>query len=117
MAREATGEVRFIGGIWTCRIRAFGKRVPFKLPTCASEDDAEKRAALLSLLAKRFKLAKIAEKDAKEALDQIAAASTRGLRVAIDYSEELLGGLLGDIPGAEAPPTFKKLGEQWTSGE
>ena len=45
MSREATGEVRFISGVWTTRVRTFGRREPFKLPTCTSEEDAEACAA------------------------------------------------------------------------
>jgi integrase len=115
MRREATGEVRFIGGIWTCRVRTFGKREPFDLPTCTDRVEAVARATLLSSVARRFKLAKTHEPQAMEALRCIAGASTKALTDAVRAAEMLLG---GEIPVAGQPKalTFQQAGEWWTSG-
>jgi hypothetical protein len=60
LPREATGTVRFSGGVWSARVRLNAQqRKTFDLPTCATEDDAQERARVLARLAKRFQLANV----------------------------------------------------------
>lgn len=115
MRHDAKGEVRFIRGTWTARVRAFGRREPFELPTCTTRDGALERAALLSTLARRFKLAKTNQHQATEAMRIVATASPKSLRDAVRAGELLLGGEI-PIPGQPAGPTFEEHCDELTSG-
>lgn len=116
MRREATGEVRFIGGIWTTRVRVLGKRESFDLPTSTTKDAAIERSKLIVTWSHRFKLAGANRARAVEALKIIGAASARSLDAATDAATELLDGKI-PIPEKPKAPTFEKVGERWTSGE
>ncbi len=113
--RETTGEVRFIGGIWTTRVRLY-QRVSLDLPTCADRDEALARSKMLAELGKRFRLASVSELRGIESLRIVAGASARSLRDAMSIAEELLG---GKFPAGKGPKalTFEEVGKEWTGGD
>lgn len=116
MRHEATGEVRFVGGIWTTRVRVLGKRESFDLPTSKTRDDAIERSKLLVTWAHRFKQTEVVRAKAVEALKIIGAASDRSMKDATAAAAELLDGKI-PVPEQEKAPTFKEVGEWWTTGE
>lgn len=116
MPREASGEIRRTKEGLATRVRVGAKRETFLLSSCRTDEEAKARSLLVSRLAKRFRVAGTPEAEARRALDMVAAASERGLRGVLVVVEELLGGDLEDIPGTDAPPSFKEVAEEWTSG-
>jgi integrase len=117
MPREATGEVRFSGGVWTTRITLREKeRETFPLPSCRDEGEARERSRVLSTLAKRCRQANVSEHDTGETLKMAAAATLKSLPTVLRLAEELIGGELEDI-GAVKVPTFSEVAKRWTSGE
>jgi integrase len=113
--REASGEVRFSGGIWTTRIR-FYTRIPLDLPTCTSEIEALARSRLLAQFGKRFRLASVNEARGRESLTLVAAASDKAMPNALIVAEDLLG---SRIPAKDRPKTltFSEVAKKWTGGE
>ncbi len=115
---ETTGEVRKDSlGNYSTRIRAFGRREPFDLPTCTDDPTAEDRSTLLAKIAKQLKLAGANEARSLEALRLVAAASERSLNNALTVAEELLGGQIPAGTGVPEAPTFETVAKEWTSGD
>ncbi len=117
MRHEAAGEVRFSGGVATTRVRAFGKRETFRMPTCKTENEASNRSKLLARIAKRMAKANVDPAVGMKTLEEIAAASPRGLTNAVALANELVGGLLEAVPEVPTCPTLRELGKRWIAGE
>src|SRR5262245_37054612 len=117
MPRRATGEVRCVGGVWTARITLVGRDRPsFAMPWCKTERDATERAQLLADTAQQLRDAR-SDDGARKYLGEVAAAANeRALRIALAALREFAGKEVRPA-GAPKAPTFKELGEQWTSGE
>lgn len=116
MPKAATGEIRWTHGVAIARVTLRGKdRASFELPTCADDARARERARLLADVARRLRLAQVDDARTRKALDMVAGASPRSLRNAIAVVQELVGGELRP-PSLPDVPTFRKIGEDWTSG-
>src|SRR5690349_14274082 len=115
---EAIGEVRFIGGIWTTRVRVLGRRESFDLPTCKTRDDAGDRSRLLVTWPKGFRQAQgnRARAPAAFRLTGAARAPRESMKAAADAAAEPLDGKI-PVPEKETAPTFAKVGTMWTSGD
>ena len=85
------------------------------MPWATSRDEALERSKLLATVAKRLIAAKVDDSEAEWMLEQIAARPPKSLRAALQLAEEVIGGQLPE--GGEAVPTFRQVGEMWTSGE
>ena len=116
MAKQATGHVRWFNGSAVARIRvASNLRESFAMSNCRTEEEAIERAQLLADVARRMRLAGVDLERARKAVEMVATASPRLLRNALTVAGELVG---GELCPASAPsaPTFRQIGEQWTSG-
>lgn len=118
MPRKATGHVRWINGVATARIRITSDvRESFALPNCKSDQEAHERARMLAEVAQRLRRAQAGLERSREALKNIAGASSpRSLGFALDVVEELIGGRL-DIASKPNVPTFGEIAKDWTSGK
>jgi integrase len=117
MPKQATGEVRFSGGIWRARITLKGReRADIPLPNCHTEAEAKDRALLLTEQAKHLRLAGKAEHaGALPMLEELGKAPASGLADAI----EVIGVLCGasTMPARLEGPSFADVAKQWTGGE
>jgi len=122
MGREASGNVYEKRGRWYARLRlAPGDRPLVPLPTCASREQAEARKVILVDIATRLRGRDIA-RDTIERLLRLA-----GERDGADLADVLAAtdalckseARPKEAPAAPSPrgPTFRELGERWTSGE
>lgn len=117
MPKQATGNVRWVGGVAVARISVTSdRREDFRMPNCTTEADARERSKLLASIAKRMRLATADDETKSKALELVAAASARTLHNAIAVVEDLIGGKLVPI-NRSASPTFKEVAERWTNGE
>jgi integrase len=117
MAKRATGHVRWFDGIAVARIRVTSAaRQSFALPSCRTDGEARERARLLAEVANQMRLVGVEKDKAQKALEMLASATPRSLPNAVAVARELAGGELRPR-SAPSAPTFKRIGEQWTSGE
>lgn len=117
MPKQAKGHVRWVNGAAIARIRITGElRVSFPLPNCSTEREATERSELLATLAKRMRAAQMEPEQARKDLALVAAAAGgRALKNTVEVVNDHLGGWqLADV--GPAAPTFKSIGEDWTSG-
>lgn len=119
MGRPASGEVRWRGRQWTARIMLGGEkreRRTFPLPTCKTKDQADERARLLSDIAARLRTVRCDVSRAAKFIENAAVAKTdaelRSVGIAVD---SVVGGAV-QLAGVARAPTFREVGERWTSG-
>ena len=74
----ATGELRKLGIGWEARIRVGGKRVPFKLTTIATNDEAAARARCNAMADVAVRLRRAGEESETEKLLEMAARARVG---------------------------------------
>jgi integrase len=117
MPKPATGELRWKNGTAIARITLRGRdRVSLALPACTTEDEARTRSTLLAQIAQRLRASPVDAGRTLKALELVAAASAKHLRIALSVVEELVDSKL-DVEAAPTVPTVRQLGEQWTTGE
>jgi integrase len=115
--KPATGSVRWFNGVASARVRATSdKRVSFVMPACTTEGEADERAQLLAIVAKRLRATTVPEEQVLEALKLVAEAAPRSLRNALTMVDEIAAGKLAPMtmPGVQ---TFQQLGTDWTEGK
>ena len=118
MPKRATGAVTWIDGVARARVTITGRqRKTFKMPTVRTEADAAERAQLLATLARRLRQVDTPQAQTIKALDMAAAATERSLRNVLVVIDELADGKLAPVTARADMPTFRQLGERWTSGE
>jgi integrase len=114
MAKKATGgEVEWIDGVATTRVRVQGKRETFKLSSSKDEAQANERRSQLVELEKRMR--GVDREIALAALRRVASATAgQTLRVACTLVDKLIGGWR---PVASDCMTLGALADLWLSGE
>jgi len=117
VARQATGQARYRGGRWTARVTVEpGKRKSFELPTCDTEAQARKRAALLAELASELCAAGVELEVLLGLLERAAGASKEGLPAVQRAAAAVVEG--NTVPeGSREGMTVRELAQLWTSGE
>jgi integrase len=117
MPKPAKGELTWTSEGPVARITLKGReRESYLLASCRRPADAEERRTLLAAVAQRFRRAGVIDtRQARELLKTIAACAPALLPVPLQVAGELAGGLA--LPGSKSKaPTFRALGEGWTSG-
>ncbi|MCA9625939.1 MAG: site-specific integrase, partial [Myxococcales bacterium] len=106
---------------WEARITvAKRQRRCFALTTCATEEEAEERTALLASLAYRLRRAGTDQETVERLVDMAAAREGAPLASVREAVEALCGSTVEDIPLGDARsacPTFKEFAQDWTSGK
>ena len=117
MPKQPKGEVRFSAGIWRARVTLKGKlRLDVELPACATREEAEERALLITEQARHLRLAgKVETAGAKALLVELGTSNEAGIADAIMVIGELGGA--PTLPARLEGPTFSEVAKQWTSGD
>src|SRR5687767_7797587 len=116
MPKPAKGELTWTAEGPVARITLKGReRESYLLAACRKPAEAEERRNTLAAVAQRFRRAGVIDtRQARDLLKTIAASPAALLPAALQVAGELAGGLA--MPGEQSKaPTFKTLGEEWTS--
>jgi integrase len=119
MPRKATGNLYENHGRWIARITLDATTRPkIALPTCATEEAAEARRAVLTEIAQQLRSANVPTNVSRTFLRHAAeAADGKALDKVRRTIDAVCSGEARPINDPSKPVTFRDVGERWTSGE
>jgi integrase len=118
MARPATGSARMRSNMWYARVRLGQDRRSFPLPWCRSEEDASARALLLTDTGRQLLAAAVPVSAAEKLLALVAKApNERARQQALTACATAAERGVHALSKKPKTPTFKEIGERWTSGK
>lgn len=118
MPKQVKGEVRWGADGATARVTIKGKhRESFAIPTVKTPDEAQERSTLLATMAQHFRRAGVIDRpEARRLIETAASCAAALLPGVLQVADELAGGRLED--SSKPPmPTFREVGQEWTTGK